>query len=91
VVLSVVALVLLVAVLQILPFGGERSNPPVTAKPQWDNPRTRCWVEQTGRTNNDCVPEPAGKLQKFRSVEGSIVIKWCDACEWHSVEERLAS
>jgi hypothetical protein len=48
------------------------------------------WVEQTGRTHNDCAPEPAGTLQKFRSVDGSIVIKWCDACEWHSVEERPA-
>ena len=40
VVLPVVALVLFIAVLQVLPFGGERTNPPVTAEPQWDSLRT---------------------------------------------------
>jgi len=49
------------------------------------------WVEQTGRTHTDCAAAPAGKLQKFRSVDGTIVIKWCDACDWHSVEEHPAS
>lgn len=27
--------------LQILPFGSERSNPPMVAEPDWDSPRTR--------------------------------------------------
>ncbi|MDP6350299.1 MAG: hypothetical protein QF719_02590 [Chloroflexota bacterium] len=49
------------------------------------------WVEQMGRTHTDCTTGPAGKVQEFRSVDGSIVIKWCDACEWHSVEERPPS
>jgi len=31
----------LFVVVQLLPMGGERSNPPVVAEPPWDSPRTR--------------------------------------------------
>jgi hypothetical protein len=31
----------LIVVAQILPFGGEQTNPPVQAEPQWDSPFTR--------------------------------------------------
>lgn len=31
----------LILVAQILPFGGEQTNPPVQAEPQWDSPMTR--------------------------------------------------
>ena len=38
-------------VLQIIPASAERSNPPVTAEPAWDSPRTR---ELFQRTCGDC-------------------------------------
>jgi hypothetical protein len=31
----------LFVVLQLVPYGRERTNPPVVAEPQWDSPRTR--------------------------------------------------
>ena len=34
-------LVAVFLVLQLLPFGRPRTNPPVTAEPAWDSPRTR--------------------------------------------------
>lgn len=45
------ALAALFGVLQLLPVGGERSNPPVVAEPPWDSPRTR---ELFLRTCADC-------------------------------------
>jgi hypothetical protein len=41
----------LFVVIQFLPMGGERSNPPVVAEPPWDSPRTR---ELFLRTCGDC-------------------------------------
>jgi len=37
----VIAVIIFVIVIQLLPFGRNHSNPPVTAEPQWDSPRTR--------------------------------------------------
>lgn len=41
----------LFVVAQFLPWGAERSNPPVVAEPAWDSPRTR---ELFLRTCGDC-------------------------------------
>lgn len=38
---TVVALVALFALAQLVPYGRAHSNPPVTAEPRWDSPRTR--------------------------------------------------
>lgn len=48
------ALATLVAVLvliQLIPFGRDHKNPPVTGKPQWDSPRTE---ELFNRACKDC-------------------------------------
>jgi hypothetical protein len=37
----------LIIVAQILPFGGEQTNPPVQAEPQWDSPLTRSLAVRT--------------------------------------------
>src|SRR3954449_11133227 len=37
----VVALVALFALAQLVPYGRAHSDPPVTAEPRWDSPRTR--------------------------------------------------
>jgi hypothetical protein len=47
----VVAGALLVVVIQILPFGRDRTNPPVKKEPPWDAPGTR---EQVVRACFDC-------------------------------------
>ncbi len=39
--LLVAVLVLLVAAIQVVPYGRDHTNPPVTVEPQWDSPRTR--------------------------------------------------
>jgi hypothetical protein len=36
-----IVLVALVVALQLVPYGRDRTNPPVVAEPQWDSPRTR--------------------------------------------------
>jgi mono/diheme cytochrome c family protein len=46
-----VVLLVLFGVAQLLPLGGERSNPSVVAEPAWDSPRTR---ELFLRTCGDC-------------------------------------
>jgi mono/diheme cytochrome c family protein len=45
------ALVVVVAVMQALPVGGGRSNPPARAEPRWDSPRTAALF---ARTCADC-------------------------------------
>jgi mono/diheme cytochrome c family protein len=45
------ALVVVVAVMQALPVGGGRGNPPVRAEPRWDSPRTAALF---ARTCQDC-------------------------------------
>jgi hypothetical protein len=37
----------LILVAQIVPFGGEQTNPPVQAEPQWDSPLTRSLAVRT--------------------------------------------
>lgn len=37
----------LIVVAQILPLGGEQTNPPVQAEPQWDSPLTRSLAVRT--------------------------------------------
>jgi hypothetical protein len=41
VIIGAVILVVLFAVLQLVPYGRDRTNPPVVAEPKWDAPRTR--------------------------------------------------
>src|SRR5262245_29295439 len=36
-----VSIVGLFAVMQLIPYGRDRSNPPVVQEPAWDSPRTR--------------------------------------------------
>jgi hypothetical protein len=48
---SALALVCLCAVVELLPIGRNHSNPPVSAEPQWDSPRTR---ELARRACFDC-------------------------------------
>jgi hypothetical protein len=38
---GLLALAALLLVIQVLPFGRPRTNPPVTAEPAWDSPETR--------------------------------------------------
>jgi mono/diheme cytochrome c family protein len=35
-----IVLVLVLAVLQLIPYGRDHGNPPIEAQPAWDNPRT---------------------------------------------------
>ncbi len=35
------------ALIQLVPYGRDHTNPPVTAEPQWDSPRTRQLAAQT--------------------------------------------
>lgn len=39
--LSLLGLLGLLVLIQFVPYGRDHSNPPVTAEPQWDSPRTR--------------------------------------------------
>jgi mono/diheme cytochrome c family protein len=48
---SALAAVLLLLVLQAVPFGRGLGNPPVSAEPEWDSPRTR---ELFQRACGDC-------------------------------------
>ena len=48
---GVVGLVVVALAIQAVPFGRDRSNPPVTGEPAWDSPRTR---ELTVRACFDC-------------------------------------
>jgi hypothetical protein len=41
-----IALILTGAVLQLVPFGRQHSNPAVIQEPRWDNPRTRALVKR---------------------------------------------
>jgi hypothetical protein len=45
------ALLALLLVLQVVPYGREHTNPPVTGEPRWDSPRTR---ELFMRVCGDC-------------------------------------
>jgi hypothetical protein len=45
------ALVILLVLLQLVPYGRSHTNPPVTAEPAWDSPRTR---ELAARACFDC-------------------------------------
>jgi hypothetical protein len=36
----------LAAVIQLVPYGRDHSNPPVTAEPQWDSPETQALAER---------------------------------------------
>jgi hypothetical protein len=38
---AIAGLVVVGLAIQVIPFGWDRSNPPVTAEPNWDSPRTR--------------------------------------------------
>lgn len=49
--LAFIVFALVILVLQFLPFGGPRTNPPVIAEPAWDSPRTR---ELFFRSCSDC-------------------------------------
>lgn len=48
---SALVAVLLLVVLQLVPYGRDHANPPVTAEPAWDSPRTR---ELAARACFDC-------------------------------------
>lgn len=48
---GIVAIVIAVIVIQFVPYGGSRLNPPVFAEPEWDSPRTR---ELFFRACGDC-------------------------------------
>jgi len=48
---GVAGLVVVALAIQAVPYGWDRSNPPVTAEPAWDSPRTR---ELTVRACFDC-------------------------------------
>ncbi|MGZ8566989.1 MAG: heme-binding domain-containing protein [Actinomycetota bacterium] len=39
--LVLLGLLVLLVLIQFVPYGRDHSNPPVVAEPQWDNPRTR--------------------------------------------------
>jgi len=41
----VVALVVVLVVIQAIPYGRDHTNPPVRAEPNWDSPRTRQLAE----------------------------------------------
>ena len=41
----VIALILFGAI-QLVPYGHNRSNPPVTGEPAWDSPQTRAYAKQ---------------------------------------------
>ncbi|MEI8102490.1 MAG: heme-binding domain-containing protein [Chlorobium sp.] len=43
--------VILFAAIQIIPYGRDHKNPPVTGEPQWDSPRTK---ELFNRACKDC-------------------------------------
>ncbi len=49
------------------------------------------WVEPMSRNQHDCPSDPVGLVKRFRATDDSIVIRWCEECEWHSVEERPVS
>lgn len=38
---AILGLLALVAAIQLVPYGRDHTNPPVTAEPAWDSPRTR--------------------------------------------------
>jgi hypothetical protein len=48
---TLVALAVLLVLIQLVPFGKEHKNPPVTGTPQWDSPRTQ---ELFNRACKDC-------------------------------------
>ncbi|NOZ72049.1 MAG: heme-binding domain-containing protein [Chloroflexi bacterium] len=50
-VIVLIALVILFAGIQLIPYGHNHTNPPVTAEPQWDSPQTQ---ELFARACGDC-------------------------------------
>jgi len=38
--------VLAFALIQVIPYGGDHQNPPVTAEPHWDSPQTRALFQR---------------------------------------------
>ncbi len=48
---ALVAVVAILVLIQLIPFGRDHKNPPVTGTPQWDSPRTE---ELFNRACKDC-------------------------------------
>ncbi len=48
-------------------------------------------VDVVADIEHECEADPVGQTREFESTDGSMSIQWCEACEWHSVEERAVS
>lgn len=48
---SLVAIIVVLVLIQLVPFGHDHTNPPVTGTPKWDSPRTE---ELFNRACKDC-------------------------------------
>lgn len=92
--LLVLGFVGFVVLIQFVPYGHDHSNPPVTAEPQWDSPRTR---ELAARSCFDCHSNlttwrwysnvaPVSWLVQHDVDEGRAVVNFT---EWDKPQEGL--
>ena len=48
-------------------------------------------VDVIEHVGHDCPADSVGETREFSSMDGSMSIQWCEACEWHSVENLVVS
>ena len=45
-------------------------------------------VDVIAHLEHDCPSDSVGEMREFESTDGSLAIRWCEACEWHKIERR---
>ncbi len=45
-------------------------------------------VDVIAHVGHECPSDPVAEMREFRSTDRSMLIQWCEACDWHSVRAR---